>query len=182
MFLSLLDNFIDRFKTIVENDPGWIRSLCLLATAGGQPVGGALCSARRLAKPGLGWINMLGVRRAWRKRGVGKACCCIHFLCFRSSGHAAGRAWTWMRKTSPARCVYMSQWVCAQYAVRLPYLKELRPGKRPGSSKLSTIQPHRIDHVKITTAFELFASPLHAGRCGDPRRDWQLLVTRDGGG
>lgn len=43
------------------------------AEAVGSLVGVALCAAERTGAPGLGWIETLAVRRAWRRRGLGRA-------------------------------------------------------------------------------------------------------------
>lgn len=49
-------------------DPG----LWFLAEAGGEPAGVSLCRLYE-AEPGLGWVSVLGVRRPWRRRGLGRA-------------------------------------------------------------------------------------------------------------
>jgi mycothiol synthase len=82
-----LDNFKDRFKTYLENDPDTDpKSLCLLAVAGGEPVGGDICKREAFGEPGLGWINLLGVRRGWRKHGIGKALLQHSFYLLQSIG------------------------------------------------------------------------------------------------
>ena len=48
-------------------------SLWFLATEGDQIAGVALCRAGVPDYPGAGWVGTLGVRRAWRRRGVGEA-------------------------------------------------------------------------------------------------------------
>lgn len=52
-----------------EFDP----SLWFLAIDGDAIAGVALCYPARAGDTTLGWVSTLGVRRAWRKRGVGKA-------------------------------------------------------------------------------------------------------------
>lgn len=47
-------------------------SLWFLAEAAGEAAGVALCKPRE-AEPGLGWIRILGVRRSWRRQGLGRA-------------------------------------------------------------------------------------------------------------
>ena len=47
--------------------------LWFLAMDGDEIVATALCSSRRPAEPDLGWVSTLGVRRAWRRRGLGLA-------------------------------------------------------------------------------------------------------------
>jgi GNAT superfamily N-acetyltransferase len=46
-------------------DPG----VWFLAVADGEPAGAAICSISE----NIGWVDSLGVRRPWRKRGVGLA-------------------------------------------------------------------------------------------------------------
>jgi mycothiol synthase len=47
--------------------------LWFLAMDGDEIVGMALCSSQRIGQPDLGWVSTLGVRRAWRRRGLGLA-------------------------------------------------------------------------------------------------------------
>ncbi len=47
--------------------------LWFAAEAGGTLAGVSLCAAERTGAPGLGWIETLAVRRAWRRRGLGRA-------------------------------------------------------------------------------------------------------------
>ena len=46
--------------------------LVVLASADGDACGIAICEPRRTL-PDLGWVRILAVRRAWRRRGVGRA-------------------------------------------------------------------------------------------------------------
>ena len=48
-------------------------SLWLVAMAGEQIVGLCLCRPWGESEPGLGWVEPLGVRSDWRKRGLGSA-------------------------------------------------------------------------------------------------------------
>jgi ribosomal protein S18 acetylase RimI-like enzyme len=47
--------------------------LWLVAWDGDEVTGAALNYPQRGGDPGYGWVGMLGVRRAWRRRGVGEA-------------------------------------------------------------------------------------------------------------
>jgi ribosomal protein S18 acetylase RimI-like enzyme len=47
--------------------------LWVLALAGGEIVGMALCSSERPGQTDLGWVSTLGVRRDWRRRGLALA-------------------------------------------------------------------------------------------------------------
>jgi ribosomal protein S18 acetylase RimI-like enzyme len=47
--------------------------LWFLAMDGEEIAGMSLCSSRRIGQPDLGWVSTLGVRRAWRRQGMGLA-------------------------------------------------------------------------------------------------------------
>jgi mycothiol synthase len=64
---------------------GFDPSLWFLAEAGGEAAGVALCKPHD-AEPGLGWVSVLGVRRAWRRRGLGRALLLHAFHVFRQRG------------------------------------------------------------------------------------------------
>jgi mycothiol synthase len=53
--------------------------------AGAETAGIALCSAHE-TEPGLGWISVLGVRRPWRRRGLGRRLLLHAFMEFRRRG------------------------------------------------------------------------------------------------
>jgi mycothiol synthase len=52
--------------------PSFDPSLWFVAEAGGEIVGVAICRPRE-SEPGLGWVNVLGVLRSHRHRGIGEA-------------------------------------------------------------------------------------------------------------
>ena len=52
-----------------DSDP----SLLFLAMDGDEIAGISLCRPSSYDDPDLGWVNILGVRREWRKRGIGLA-------------------------------------------------------------------------------------------------------------
>lgn len=65
-------------------------SLWFLAEAGNETVGVALCKPWE-AEEGLGWVRVLGVRRPWRRRGLGRALLLHVFGEFHRRGfHAVG--------------------------------------------------------------------------------------------
>jgi mycothiol synthase len=57
-------------------------SLWFLAWAGEVPAGVAICRNRK----GVGWVQVLGVRRPWRRRGLGRALLLQAFHEFRRKG------------------------------------------------------------------------------------------------
>lgn len=67
------ENYRDRFLAWAEKGPDAERMLWLAAAEGGEVTAGALCTAGMPEDDQLGWVNLLGVRRQWRKRGLGKA-------------------------------------------------------------------------------------------------------------
>lgn len=62
-----------RFREFYLRARGFDPSLWLLAWEGAELVGFVLAFAERVGEPGLGWINVLGVRKRWRRRGLGGA-------------------------------------------------------------------------------------------------------------
>lgn len=58
--------------------PGFDPKLWLLATAGEELAGIALCRVHD-DDPSIGWIAILGVRRPWRRQGLGRALLCESF-------------------------------------------------------------------------------------------------------
>jgi mycothiol synthase len=62
----------------IEEWTHWLRgegfdpALWFLAEENGEPAGVSLCRLLE-TEPGLGWVSVLGVRRPWRRRGLGRA-------------------------------------------------------------------------------------------------------------
>lgn len=78
VFECVEEAFADHWGHVPRTFESWIAridrpdfdpSLWLLAEEGNQLAGIALCERR----PDGGWVNTLGVRRPWRRRGLGKA-------------------------------------------------------------------------------------------------------------
>jgi mycothiol synthase len=74
----------------------WLRSegfdptLWFLAEEDGEPAGVSLCRLLE-TEPGLGWVSVLGVRRPWRRRGLGRALLLHSFRELQGRGcHAVG--------------------------------------------------------------------------------------------
>jgi mycothiol synthase len=66
-------------------------SLWFVAVDGGDIAGVCLCRPEGQAGPDVGWVNVLGVRRAWRRRGVARALLLHAFAEFRARRkHGAG--------------------------------------------------------------------------------------------
>jgi len=63
----------ERFRHTMLEDPLFDGGLWFLATQGSEIAGVALCRRRAPDDPECGYVSSLGVRRPWRKRGVGLA-------------------------------------------------------------------------------------------------------------
>jgi mycothiol synthase len=57
----------------VRNHPAYDPDFFLLAMDGDEIAGFALCFPKDLEYPDMGWVNWLGVRRPWRRRGLALA-------------------------------------------------------------------------------------------------------------
>ena len=62
-----------RFKHFEIGYKGFDPTLVFLALDGDQIAGVNLCRSHSYDDPDLGWVGTLGVRRPWRKRGIGLA-------------------------------------------------------------------------------------------------------------
>jgi GNAT superfamily N-acetyltransferase len=75
------DDFVHDWS-VLRFDPG----LWFLAEEGGELAGVALCLPQRGGEPDLGWVSILGVRRPWRRRGLGRALLLHAFAELRARG------------------------------------------------------------------------------------------------
>jgi ribosomal protein S18 acetylase RimI-like enzyme len=57
----------------MENDRYFDPSLWFLALDGDEIAGVSLCYPIRIEDPDMGWVSTLGVRRPWRRKGLGLA-------------------------------------------------------------------------------------------------------------
>jgi mycothiol synthase len=57
----------------MENDPYFDPSLWFVAVDGDEIAGVSLCYPKRVEDPDMGWVSTLGVRRPWRRKGLGLA-------------------------------------------------------------------------------------------------------------
>ena len=83
-----IDETFDDWKHWMLQPPAFVPDLWFLALAGDEPAGFAVCHPH----PGrheLGWVRLLGVRRPWRRRGLGRALLLHAFGEFRRRGFSA---------------------------------------------------------------------------------------------
>ncbi len=63
----------DQWLHFIRNDEKYDPSLWFLAMDGEEIAGISLCKLESDEDPELGWVNVLGVRRPWRRKGLGLA-------------------------------------------------------------------------------------------------------------
>jgi mycothiol synthase len=63
----------DQWLHFIRNDEKYDPSLWFLAMDGDEIAGISLCRMKSDEDPDLGWVNVLGVRRSWRRNGLGLA-------------------------------------------------------------------------------------------------------------
>lgn len=57
----------------IDSNPDYDPSLWFLAVNGNQIIGTSICWSRTYDDPDQGWVGTLGVRRGWRRKGLGLA-------------------------------------------------------------------------------------------------------------
>jgi ribosomal protein S18 acetylase RimI-like enzyme len=67
-----LEETFEEWRHWMLDSPAFAPELWFLAVSGDEPIGIAICHPRP-ASEDLGWVRVLGVRRSWRRRGVGRA-------------------------------------------------------------------------------------------------------------
>jgi ribosomal protein S18 acetylase RimI-like enzyme len=67
------DAFYERQMYFIRNSTVYDPSLWFIALDGEEIAGVSLCRSFLDGSPDMGWVNTLGVRRPWRKRGIGQA-------------------------------------------------------------------------------------------------------------
>lgn len=68
-----LEQEISFWRHWITTDDNFDPSLWFLATQGDQIAGMALCWPKETEDPEMGWVDILGVRRDWRRRGIAVA-------------------------------------------------------------------------------------------------------------
>ena len=67
-----IEESFDEWSHILLQPPRFVPDLWFLAVDGDEIAGFAICHPHPTS-PDLGWVAVLGVRRPWRKRGIGQA-------------------------------------------------------------------------------------------------------------
>jgi ribosomal protein S18 acetylase RimI-like enzyme len=119
---------LQRFKYFMTDYEGFDPTLWFLAMDGNEVAGFCLCRDRTFESPDVGYINLLGVRREWRKRGIGLALLRHAFGEFYRRGKRKAGLGVDAESLTGALRLYENAGMHMHQAFDL-FEKELRPGK-----------------------------------------------------
>ena len=127
-----------RFKHFVLESPDFDPSLLFLAIDGssGEIAGINICRPHSYDDPDMGWVGTLGVRRPWRKRGIGLALLRHSFTEFYRRGKRKVGLGVDAQNLTGALRLYESAGMHVHQAYD-QYEKELRPGMEISVQSLS---------------------------------------------
>jgi ribosomal protein S18 acetylase RimI-like enzyme len=119
---------LKRFQHFMTGYDGFDPTLWFLAMDGNEIAGISLCRDRAFDNPEVGWVSTLGVRRPWRKRGIGLALL-RHSFCelYRRGKRMAGLGVDAQNLTGALR-LYENAGMHAHQAFD-QFEKEIRPGE-----------------------------------------------------
>ena len=128
---------LKRFRHFWEQE-GFDPTLLFLAVDGrsGEIAGISLCPPHSIDNPDLGWVGTLGVRRPWRKRGIGLALLRHSFNEFYRRGKRKVGLGVDAQNLTGALRLYENAGMHVQQTFDL-YEKEIRPGKEISVESLS---------------------------------------------
>ena len=109
-------------------DPGYDPRFWFVAMDGDQMAGICICRRVDAEDPECGWVNALGVRRDWRKRGVGYALLKQSFAAFYADGRKRAGLGVDSQNLTGALRLYERAGMHVQRQFD-QYEKEFRPGK-----------------------------------------------------
>lgn len=82
------EDMYERWTHFMHNREDYDPSLWFLAMDGEEIAGMSLCAPKASEDPDMGWVNTLGVRRPWRRQGIGLALLHHTFAEFHKRGKA----------------------------------------------------------------------------------------------
>ncbi|MCI0395766.1 MAG: GNAT family N-acetyltransferase [Chloroflexi bacterium] len=126
----------ERWQHFMRQDEHFDPSLWFLAMDGEEIAGVSLCHAHREEDPDMGWVGTLGVRRPWRRQGLGLALLQYSFGEFYRRGKARVGLGVDAGSLTGATRLYQKagMHVARQFDL---YEKELRPGKELTTQSLN---------------------------------------------
>lgn len=119
---------LERFKHFMAGYEGFDPSLWFLAMDGEEIAGVCLCRKEAYDNPEAGFVNSLGVRRPWRKRGIGLALLLHAFGEFYLRGQRQASLGVDAENLTGALRLYENAGMYAHQASDI-FEKEIRPGK-----------------------------------------------------
>ena len=126
-----------RFKHFMIDRADFDPSLYFLAMDGNEVAGICLCRSHSYDDPEMGYVGTLGVRRAWRKRGVGLALLQHSFGEFHRRGKPRAALHVDASNLTGALRLYESAGMHVHLASDM-YEKEIRPGREISVESLSS--------------------------------------------
>lgn len=117
-----------RFRHFMIEYEGFDPTLWFLAMDGDEIAGISLCRPNSYDDPDLGFVNVLGVRRAWRKRGIGLALLHHSFGEFYRRGKRKAGLGVDAENLTGALRLYERAGMHVHQAFDM-YEKEIRPGR-----------------------------------------------------
>jgi mycothiol synthase len=146
----------ERFQYQLEHDKDFDPSLWFLAMDGDEIAGLAGCSPKTGDDVEMGFVNVLGVRRPWRRRGLGLALLQHAFGEFRRRGKS--RVGLGVDADSLTGATRLYQKAGMQVARQLvTYEKELRPGKELGTQSIKNqLGNEAVEKINLGQRFALF--------------------------
>jgi len=129
------DKGLAEFKHNLINEPGYDPDYWFLAVDGTEIAGICLCRPVDAEDAESGWVNELGVRREWRKQGLGNLLLMHAFAAFYARGQKRAALGVDASSLTGALRLYER---AGMRAVRQfdQFEKELRPGKEISTLKL----------------------------------------------
>jgi mycothiol synthase len=125
---SPFEEFYQRTKYYLDHNPHYDPSLFFIALDGDQIAGISMCFPEMDEDADIAWVGTLGVRRAWRKRGVGLALLQHSFQEFYQRGKKGAGLGVDSGSLTGAVRLYERAGMYVQRKMDI-YELELRPGK-----------------------------------------------------
>ncbi len=120
---------LERWKHRIDTDPQFNPSLWFIAVDGEEAAGIALCRAKSYDDPEMGWVNTLGVKRPWRRKGLGLALLHHSFQTFYALGKQRVGLGVDAQSLTGATRLYRKAGMRPEPTWQFDlYEKELRPG------------------------------------------------------
>jgi len=126
---------LERWEHRVASDPDFDPSVWFLALDGGEIAGMSLCQPRMPQDPEMGFVNQLGVRRPWRRTGLGLALLQHSFHALHARGSRRVGLGVDAGSLTGATRLYEKAGMRPVQQVTL-YEKEIRPGEELGRQTL----------------------------------------------